>query len=74
MGRDGASGSKLLEDQGMPVWVQTPASCTVAGMPLATLEEVSKCAVLAPDAIARRLNNLYGFAETKYSVKEQGRL
>jgi chemotaxis response regulator CheB len=74
MGRDGASGSKLLEDQGMPVWVQTPASCTVAGMPLATLEEVSNCAVLAPDAIARRLNNLYGFAETKYSAKEQGRL
>jgi hypothetical protein len=30
--------------------------------------------VLAPDAVARRLNNLYGFAETKYSVKEQGRL
>jgi chemotaxis response regulator CheB len=74
MGRDGASGSKLLEDQGMPVWVQTPASCTVAGMPLATLEEVSHCAVLAPDAIARRLNNLYGFAETKYSVREQSRL
>jgi chemotaxis response regulator CheB len=60
MGRDGASGSKLLEDQGMPVWVQTPSSCTVAGMPLATLEEVSKCAVFTPDAIAHRLNALYG--------------
>lgn len=37
MGDDGAASSRLMRQKGGQVWVQTPESCTIDSMPLATI-------------------------------------
>ena len=55
MGDDGRHGGELLKRAGAVVWAQDEPSCVVFGMPRAVIEAGLADAVLAPDAIARRL-------------------
>lgn len=55
MGRDGAAGAAALAARGMPVVVQRPDTCVVAGMPLAVLEQGATRQACDPDELAATL-------------------
>lgn len=55
MGEDGAKGAAALRRKDVPVLVQTPESCIVAGMPQAACAAAPGCEVLSISEIARRL-------------------
>lgn len=55
MGRDGLEGARRLVDAGGSVMAQDEASSAVWGMPRAVAEAGLTCAVLRPDALARRV-------------------
>jgi two-component system, chemotaxis family, protein-glutamate methylesterase/glutaminase len=58
MGRDGAAGAALLAERGMPVLVQSPESCVVAGMPGAVIAAGHGCVTGTPEELGRRLVTL----------------
>ncbi len=55
MGDDGAKGAAALRRKGVPVLVQTPATCIVDGMPEAALAAAPGCQVLTLAQIAGRI-------------------
>jgi two-component system chemotaxis response regulator CheB len=55
MGRDGTLGTAAFRRRGLPVLVQTPASCTVAGMPSAAIAAGVATEVLSLEQIGKRL-------------------
>lgn len=56
MGSDGAKGSAALRRKGVPVLVQEPATCTVGGMPEATLDMAPGSTAMTIAKIANRMN------------------
>ena len=58
MGRDGAEGAALLAERGMPVLVQDPDSCVVAGMPRAVLASGHAATTGDPAALGLRLSQM----------------
>jgi two-component system chemotaxis response regulator CheB len=55
MGNDGARGSRGFSDRGLPVLVQTPASCIVGGMPQSVIDNGLASAVLSIAEIGAKL-------------------
>lgn len=65
MGRDGADGAAMLARRGMPVLVQEPGSCVVAGMPRAVIANGHQAALGDPAELGRRLHRMvHGAAES----------
>lgn len=58
MGQDGAEGAARLEAQGAPVYVQSPETCVVAGMPRAALELCRTARTFDPEAPPEGLRRL----------------
>jgi two-component system, chemotaxis family, protein-glutamate methylesterase/glutaminase len=58
MGRDGAEGAAMLAGRGMPVLVQRPESCVVAGMPRAVMANGHHSATGDPAELGRRLRRM----------------
>lgn len=54
MGRDGMAGAEAMAARGMPVLVQTPESCVVAGMPGAVIEAGLAAEAADPAGLGRR--------------------
>ncbi len=65
MGRDGAAGAAMLAERRMPVLVQSPESCVVAGMPRAVLAGGHATGSGDPATLGQRLRQIIG-------AKEQG--
>ncbi|MBK1662630.1 chemotaxis protein CheB [Paracraurococcus ruber] len=63
MGRDGAAGAAMLVERGMPVLVQSPESCVVAGMPGAVIAARHATATGTPAELGRRLAGMLAPAE-----------
>jgi two-component system, chemotaxis family, protein-glutamate methylesterase/glutaminase len=63
MGEDGAKGVAALRRKDVPVLVQTPESCIVAGMPQAACAAAPGCEILSVSEIAKRLE-AWGGRET----------
>lgn len=61
MGDDGAEGLLALREKGAETYVQSPATCVVAGMPEAALRIAATRQALAPDALAAAIRH---FADT----------
>lgn len=55
MGKDGLEGARRLIEAGGAVMAQNEATSAVWGMPRAVVEAGLSCAVLPPDALARRI-------------------
>lgn len=55
MGDDGARSSRLIKQQGGKVWVQSPAQCTIASMPEATLATGTVSFMGTPPELAKAL-------------------
>lgn len=55
MGCDGTRGSRRFSDRGLPVLVQTPASCVIGGMPQAVIDQGSASFVLSIDDLGAKL-------------------
>ncbi len=55
MGNDGTRGSRRFFDRGLPVIVQTPASCVIGGMPQAVIDSGSATCTLPIADIGNRL-------------------
>ncbi|NKC34625.1 chemotaxis protein CheB [Falsiroseomonas selenitidurans] len=55
MGRDGSLGARAMQDRGMPVLAQSPASCVVAGMPGALIEAGLALETADPAGLGRRV-------------------
>jgi two-component system chemotaxis response regulator CheB len=58
MGRDGVVGAHAMQDRGMPVLAQTPASCVVAGMPGAVIAAGLAIETADPAGLGRRVAEL----------------
>lgn len=56
MGEDGAKGAAALRRKDVPVLVQMPETCIVAGMPQAAVAAAAGCEVLSITEIAKRLS------------------
>ena len=56
MGDDGARGCQSIKQYGGQVWVQEPASCTVAAMPQAVMERCNPDFIGTVKELAQRLN------------------
>lgn len=55
MADDGASGARLIHQQGGEVWVQSPSSCTISSMPDAALDTGVVKVIASPEGLAARL-------------------
>lgn len=55
MGNDGTKGAQHFNRRGLPVLVQEPRTCVVAGMPTAAIEAGFATEALAPAAIGQKL-------------------
>jgi two-component system chemotaxis response regulator CheB len=55
MGRDGEGGARAMAERGMPVLVQTPGSCVVAGMPGAVIAAGLAVETHDPAGLGRRV-------------------
>jgi two-component system chemotaxis response regulator CheB len=55
MGSDGTRGSRGFSSRGLPVLVQTPASCIVGGMPQAVIDNGLASSILSISEIGARL-------------------
>jgi two-component system chemotaxis response regulator CheB len=55
MGRDGTLGAAAFRRRGLPVLVQAPATCTVAGMPSAAIAAGVATEILSLEQIGKRL-------------------
>ena len=58
MGQDGAAGAAAMARRGFPIFVQSPASCVVAGMPNAALAVVPHAETGTPAELGERLRVL----------------
>jgi two-component system chemotaxis response regulator CheB len=58
MGRDGEEGARAMQERGMPVLAQSPASCVVAGMPGAVIEAGLAVETNDPAGLGRRVASL----------------
>jgi two-component system chemotaxis response regulator CheB len=58
MGRDGELGARAMQERGMPVLAQSPASCVVAGMPGALIESGLAVETADPAGLGRRVQAL----------------
>ncbi len=58
MGRDGEVGARAMQERGMPVLAQSPASCVVAGMPGAVIEAGLTVETADPAGLGRRVQAL----------------
>ncbi|GAA5315838.1 MAG: chemotaxis protein CheB [Candidatus Pelagadaptatus aseana] len=55
MADDGASGIRMIHQQGGEVWVQSPATCTISSMPDAALDTGVVKVIASPQGLAARL-------------------
>ncbi|MEJ0052429.1 MAG: chemotaxis protein CheB [Methylovirgula sp.] len=67
MGDDGAKGTAALRRKGVPVLIQAPATCIVAGMPEAALAAAAGCEVLTIERMAGRIQKWSGHATGELS-------
>ena len=56
MGDDGATGARLVHQQGGQVWAQSPDSCTISSMPEAVLETQVVSKIGTPAQLAQSLS------------------